>query len=384
VTVATPELRVDCPDDRKFAVVAAVTAAMRARPDVVEVIDLDGVRARFADGWGLCRASNTQPALVLRCEAVTAARLSEIRTILEAAIAQAVARVTVIGVDLGGTNLRVAADRGRRGGGVGAARGRRGPGRRRRGRVDRGAGGRGRRRGPCGDRAGRCRGGRDARPIAAARWSTRPTSAGATWRSARRWRRGWGARHPLGVYNDVNAIAYGELGAGAGRGARDLLAVFVGTGLGAGWWSPTARWSRARATAPASSATSRWRGAGRGAVRLRRARLRRGLRRRRGAAGADPPRAGRRGEPGGRGRGRRRRRTRTSGTSTRRPTTTVGAGAVGRVRRLPRAGDRQRADRAQQRPAGAGRRRARARPAAARADWWPACPRSRRRRSCGR
>jgi glucokinase len=43
-----------------------------------------------------------------------------------------------------------------------------------------------------------------------------------------------GARHPLGVYNDVNAIAYGELGAGAGRGARDLLAVFVGTGVGAG------------------------------------------------------------------------------------------------------------------------------------------------------
>ncbi|MBK7076381.1 MAG: ROK family protein [Myxococcales bacterium] len=43
-----------------------------------------------------------------------------------------------------------------------------------------------------------------------------------------------GARHPLGVYNDVNAIAFGELGAGAGRGARDLLAVFVGTGIGAG------------------------------------------------------------------------------------------------------------------------------------------------------
>ncbi len=90
-TVATPELRVDCADDRKFAVVAAVTAAMRSRADVVEVIDLDGVRARFADGWGLCRASNTQPALVVRCEAATPARLSAIRTILEAAIAAAVA-----------------------------------------------------------------------------------------------------------------------------------------------------------------------------------------------------------------------------------------------------------------------------------------------------
>ena len=90
-TVTTPELRVDCPDDQKFAVVAAVTAAMRARPDVVEVVDLDGVRARFADGWGLCRASNTQPALVLRCEATTAARLAEIRAIIEGAIAAAVA-----------------------------------------------------------------------------------------------------------------------------------------------------------------------------------------------------------------------------------------------------------------------------------------------------
>lgn len=43
-----------------------------------------------------------------------------------------------------------------------------------------------------------------------------------------------GGRHPVGVYNDVNAIAFGEHGLGAGRGARDLLAVFVGTGVGGG------------------------------------------------------------------------------------------------------------------------------------------------------
>ncbi len=89
VMVNTPELRLDCDDDAKRDVVARVTAAMRARPDVLEVIDIDGVRARFADGWGLVRASNTQPALVMRCEAVDASRLAAIRGLLEAAVAEA-------------------------------------------------------------------------------------------------------------------------------------------------------------------------------------------------------------------------------------------------------------------------------------------------------
>ncbi len=93
VMVNTPELRVDCDDAAKFAVVAAVTAALRARADVVEVITIDGVRARFADGWGLVRASNTQPALVVRCEAVDGARLAAIRAVIEDAIAAAAATV---------------------------------------------------------------------------------------------------------------------------------------------------------------------------------------------------------------------------------------------------------------------------------------------------
>ena len=91
VMVNTPELRVACDDAAKFAIVAAVTATLRARADVVEVIDLDGVRARFADGWGLVRASNTQAALVVRCEAATPARLAEVRGVIEAAIAGAIA-----------------------------------------------------------------------------------------------------------------------------------------------------------------------------------------------------------------------------------------------------------------------------------------------------
>jgi phosphomannomutase/phosphoglucomutase len=89
VMVNTPELRVDCPDDVKFAVVAHVTAALRARPDVARVVDVDGVRAMFDGGWGLVRASNTQAALVVRCEAVTEQRLAELRAIVEEAIAAA-------------------------------------------------------------------------------------------------------------------------------------------------------------------------------------------------------------------------------------------------------------------------------------------------------
>jgi phosphomannomutase/phosphoglucomutase len=75
---ATPEIRVDCPDDRKFAVVAAITEEFRKTYDV---IDIDGARIRLDGGWGLVRASNTQPALVLRFEATDPTRLEEIRRI---------------------------------------------------------------------------------------------------------------------------------------------------------------------------------------------------------------------------------------------------------------------------------------------------------------
>jgi len=78
--VSTPELRVDCPDDRKFAVVAAAQAYFAARR---EVIDVDGARILFGDGWGLIRASNTQPILVLRFEARSEQRLAEIRAEVE-------------------------------------------------------------------------------------------------------------------------------------------------------------------------------------------------------------------------------------------------------------------------------------------------------------
>ncbi|MCF8146580.1 MAG: phosphomannomutase/phosphoglucomutase [Deltaproteobacteria bacterium] len=75
---ATPEIRIDCPDDRKFEVVAAITEEFRK---TYEVIDIDGARIRMDRGWGLVRASNTQPALVLRFEATDPTRLEEIRRI---------------------------------------------------------------------------------------------------------------------------------------------------------------------------------------------------------------------------------------------------------------------------------------------------------------
>jgi len=79
-TSFTPEIRLDCPDDRKFDVVRRAAEYFRSR---YEVIDTDGVRVEFAGGWGLVRASNTQPALVLRFEATDDKRLAEIRSLFE-------------------------------------------------------------------------------------------------------------------------------------------------------------------------------------------------------------------------------------------------------------------------------------------------------------
>jgi phosphomannomutase/phosphoglucomutase len=78
--VSTPELRVECPDERKFQVVDDAVRHFRAR---YEVIDVDGARVQFGDGWGLIRASNTQPVLVTRYEARTRERLAEIRHEME-------------------------------------------------------------------------------------------------------------------------------------------------------------------------------------------------------------------------------------------------------------------------------------------------------------
>ncbi len=95
-TVVTPEIRVDCPDDQKFQLVKAIAERLQdfvAAQDssalpIRELITIDGIRVRFDHGWGLIRASNTQPALVLRFEAETQEQLTNIRKYLESQLAE--------------------------------------------------------------------------------------------------------------------------------------------------------------------------------------------------------------------------------------------------------------------------------------------------------
>jgi len=77
----TPEIRVDCPDEVKFKVADGVRDHFRKGSR--EIVDVDGVRVRFPHGWGLVRASNTQPILVMRFEAETPAQLAEYQRTVE-------------------------------------------------------------------------------------------------------------------------------------------------------------------------------------------------------------------------------------------------------------------------------------------------------------
>lgn len=88
-TASTPEIQVACPDEHKFAVVARAQKFFREQ--YTDVNEIDGVRITFPDGWGLIRASNTQPVLVLRFEATTAERLAELREIIEAPLTRWIA-----------------------------------------------------------------------------------------------------------------------------------------------------------------------------------------------------------------------------------------------------------------------------------------------------
>lgn len=95
-TVVTPEIRVDMPDAVKFDVVRLIQHRceryLKEQPDGImlrDLVTIDGVRAIFDQGWGLIRASNTQPALVLRFEAVSTEQLNKIRSFFEGELAWA-------------------------------------------------------------------------------------------------------------------------------------------------------------------------------------------------------------------------------------------------------------------------------------------------------
>ncbi|HZH04572.1 MAG TPA: phosphomannomutase/phosphoglucomutase [Myxococcaceae bacterium] len=87
-TYASPEIRVDASEDKKFDIVRAATALLKR--DGHPTIEVDGVRATFPDGaWGLIRASNTGPLLVLRFEAKTEERLAEVEALMQETVVRA-------------------------------------------------------------------------------------------------------------------------------------------------------------------------------------------------------------------------------------------------------------------------------------------------------
>ncbi|MCX7858231.1 MAG: phosphomannomutase/phosphoglucomutase [Deltaproteobacteria bacterium] len=79
-TYATPEIRLDCPDEIKFSVIEKLKDLYKKQ---FQVIDIDGVRVVFKEGWGLARPSNTQPVIVLRFEAESEESLKRIRDMVE-------------------------------------------------------------------------------------------------------------------------------------------------------------------------------------------------------------------------------------------------------------------------------------------------------------
>ncbi len=82
---ATPELRLECADSKKFDIPKRMAEALTSE---YEVNTMDGVRVKFKEGWGLCRASNTQPALVLRVEATSAQHRDEYLAFLKQTISE--------------------------------------------------------------------------------------------------------------------------------------------------------------------------------------------------------------------------------------------------------------------------------------------------------
>jgi len=88
---SSPETRIRCPDDKKSIVVE--TLKRRFQGEGYRIIDIDGVRVEFEDGWGIVRASNTEPSLVLRFEATTQGRLKEIEHLISREVKKALKEI---------------------------------------------------------------------------------------------------------------------------------------------------------------------------------------------------------------------------------------------------------------------------------------------------
>jgi len=82
--VSTPEIRVDCPDELKFQIVQRVAEHFKKK---YKTVDIDGVRILFPQGWGLLRASNTQPVLVMRFEATDEHLLKQYQSEVDSVLA---------------------------------------------------------------------------------------------------------------------------------------------------------------------------------------------------------------------------------------------------------------------------------------------------------
>ena len=77
-TFSTPEIRIDCDDDKKFDIIDKIKAQLTK--EKLEFNDIDGVRVKSSDGWWLIRASNTQPAIVARCESNSEENLEKLKS----------------------------------------------------------------------------------------------------------------------------------------------------------------------------------------------------------------------------------------------------------------------------------------------------------------
>jgi phosphomannomutase/phosphoglucomutase len=97
-TFTTPEIRVECPEQEKFEIIDALKKVIKegvAGPAIKKIIDIDGIRVVFENGWGLVRASNTQPVLVMRYEATSEALLEEYKGFMKTALQSAWPSITV-------------------------------------------------------------------------------------------------------------------------------------------------------------------------------------------------------------------------------------------------------------------------------------------------